>query len=146
MKTSFVCEACNKPAILDLRQLKRQRFCHDANCQRARRRQSQRLRRTQAQGKVPSVSSMTMVAPSGTPHEAAMKPHEATLAQFHPVIIGLVSQFIDSSSQEDILMFLRRCAVRGQDILFPPGPKALANALNSKSKLKYRALGQLKAA
>ncbi len=56
--------------------------------------------------------------------EAAMKPHEATLAQFHPAIIGLVSQLIDSTTQEDILAFMRRCAARGQDILFPPGAQA----------------------
>jgi hypothetical protein len=145
MKTFSICEACKKPVILDPRQINRQRFCPNANCQRARRRQNQRLRRTQAQGKILSVSSMPMVAPSGMPHEAAMKPHEATLMQLHPIIIGLISQFIDSNSQEDILFFLRRCAARGQDILFPPDPKALANTLNSKPKLKYRAPGRLKA-
>jgi hypothetical protein len=42
--------------------------------------------------------------------EAAVKPSEAVLARFHPVIIGRISQFIDSTAQEDIADFLRRCA------------------------------------
>jgi len=76
--------------------------------------------------------------------EAALKPHEAALAQFHPAIIRLVSQLIDSTSQEDILVFMRWCAARGQDILFPPGaataPKARISRLGASRRVLARSI------
>jgi len=124
MKTVFVCEACNTPAIPNLRQLERQRFCLDPACQRLRRRQNQRLRRAKAHGKLASATVPAPVDSGRSGAEAAVKPHEAALSQFDPAIIGLVSLFIDSNSQQDIQVFLRRCAARGQDILFPPKTQA----------------------
>jgi hypothetical protein len=132
MKTVFVCEACNTPVIPKLRQFDRQRFCLDPACQRLRRRQNQRLRRAKAHGKP------TPVDTGGRDAEAAVKPHEAALLQFDPAIIGLVSLFIDSTSQQDILVFLRRCAARGQDILFPPTTQAAVQRPRPQPITKHR--------
>ena len=146
MKTVFVCEACNTPVIPNLRQLDRQRFCLDPACQRLRRRQNQRLRRAKAHGKLASARVSAPVDPGGRDAEAAVKPHEAALLQFDPAIIGLVSLFIDSTSQQDILVFLHRCAARGQDILFPPKTQAAVQCPRPQPITKHRAVQKLDAA
>ena len=140
MITVFVCEACNTPVIPNLRQLNRQRFCLHPACQRLRRRQNQRLRRGKAHGKLASARVPISVDPGGWEAEAAVKPHEAALSQFDPAIIGLVSLFIDSTSQQDILAFLRRCAARGQDILFPPNSQAAVQSPRPRPTTKHRAV------
>lgn len=66
-----------------------------------------------------------------------LKPHEAVLKQFHPAIIGLISQFIDSTSSPDIVDFLRKCIAQGQDILFPPRAAVPAKTRNSKPNTKH---------
>ena len=138
MKHSPSCQACKKPFISDSRHQDRQRFCSRPACQRARRRANQNLRRSRAKGILP-LPKTTLLAPQGQlAAEAAMKPHEAALAQFHPVIIGLVSQLVDSTSLEDILVFMRRCAARGQDILYPPGANTPSKVPISGGKLRFR--------
>ena len=115
MKTSLFCHACQKAFIPDPRHIHHQRFCLSHSCQCARRRQNQRLRRGRAY-RDPSPSAIGLPAGRrGITSEAAVKPYEAALSQFHPVIIGLISLFTDSTAQEDIVAFIRRCAARGQD-------------------------------
>jgi hypothetical protein len=68
-----------------------------------------------------------------------VKPHEAALTQYDPAIIGLVSLFIDSVSQEEIMTFIRRCATRGQDILFPHSSATHAKVVNAQpNQMKAR--------
>ena len=122
MKTSCACEACKKPFIPDPRHRHHQRFCSRAACQRARRQENQWLRRNRTQSTLRLPEAMILTAQGLPASEAAMKPHEAVLEQFHPIIIGLISHLIDSTAQEDIAAFLRRCALRGHDILYPPKP------------------------
>ena len=146
MQSSLFCQACTKPYIQHPRHLHHQRFCLDHSCQRARRRQNQRLRRDQAQNALSRSMGVLPVGRSWVAGEAAMKPCEAVLSQFHPVIIGLISQFIDSTSREDIVAFVRRCAARGQDILCAPVSMTTKKRPNSKPRMKRRVAADLEAA
>ena len=124
--------------------MKRPICCPNADCQRARRRLNQRLRRAKTRRKASTVKAGPQAVPGQIKPEAARKPHEAGLTQFHPVFIGLVAQLIDSTSPEDILTFLRRCATRGQDILSPPTlpvPNIATLGLSPKAILKPPASG-----
>ena len=133
MNTKCLCSACKSPFTPSPSQVSRQRFCPNEACQRARRCRNQRLRRTQAQHN-----------PVWPTSEAAAKPHEAALTQFHPAIIGLISLFIDSTSQEEIMVFMRRCAARGQDILFPPSSPEVTKRFNSQPNQQRRAVSKVK--
>ena len=123
MNSSVACQACRSPFIPDARHRRHQRFCLRSQCQLARRRQNQALRRSRTQPPLTSTQAMQHLHQGWLVDEAVkMKPYEAALNQFHPAIIGLISQIIDSPAPDDILAYLRRCMARGSDILFPPGP------------------------
>jgi hypothetical protein len=115
MKTN--CEACNQPFIPSPNNRAHQRFCPDVACQRVRRNQTQSRRRRSQAGEGCLWPSSTMakhqhhVAP-----EAVVKPAEAGLSQFHPLIIGLVSTMIDSIDPDDILTCIQRCYIRGVNL------------------------------
>jgi hypothetical protein len=73
-----------------------------------------------------------------TDEAVRMKPYEAALRQFHPAIIGLISQFIDSVHPDDILAYLRKCMARGSDILFPPRTTSARFLPETKAKPRVR--------
>ena len=136
MKPSIVCESCQTPLIPDSRHLLRQRFCRGASCQQARRREAQRRRRARFRDSVNATPKCIPLHQGWLNDEAALlKPHQVTLQRFHPAIIGLFSQLIDSPHPDDILAFLRRCIERGQDILFPPSAATGRRALQRKAKV-----------
>ena len=121
MNAKAICLGCGQALISEgNRNRHRQRFCLEESCQRVRRAESQRQRRARARklrslaGAMPGL--LTLLA---TP-EAGVRPSEAVLGQFPAVFIGLISQFVDSMAREDIEAFLRRCVVRGNEILHPP--------------------------
>ena len=135
MNTSIACQACRNPFIPDSRHRGRQRFCLRSQCQLSRRRQNQALRRSRTRPLSPTQAAQKLHQGWLTDEAALLKPYEAALSQFHPAIIGLISQLIDSPSPDDILAFLHRCIARGHDILFPPAstqrqksPKLKTNA------------------
>jgi len=49
-----------------------------------------------------------------------VKPAEAGLSHFHPIIIGLISQLIDSTDPQEILLAIRRLWSRGIELNEPP--------------------------
>lgn len=59
--------------------------------------------------------------------EAGLKPAEAALARFHPVIIGMVSHMIGSIYPEDVLASIRCLWQRGNDIVDAPSLKSIEN-------------------
>ena len=137
MNASVACQACRNPFIPDLRHLRHQPFCLCNQCQKARHRQNQTPRRARARPPVIPSRAAHQVHHGWLSDKAAMmKPYDAVLSQFHPAVISLVSQFIDSPRADDIVAFLRRCIARGQDILVPAGmtsmPKGIPPQRNSK--------------
>jgi hypothetical protein len=127
MKTMLHCKACKKPFIPRANNRKRQSFCSAPSCQQARRSHNQRCRRRQAnrnqtQSNQPQASDYKPFAV-----EAGLKPTEAALARFHPVIIGMVSHMIGSIYPDDILASIRRLCERGNDILHAPSLKSVGN-------------------
>ena len=120
MNSSIPCEACQVLFIPDIRQHRRQCYCGKASCQKSRRRESQRTRRARFRDPLYLGDNILHLSRGWLNTEAAMmKPHQLALKGFHPVIIGLISQFIDSPQPDDILSFIRRCYARGSDILSP---------------------------
>jgi hypothetical protein len=57
--------------------------------------------------------------------EAVLKPTEAGLNHYHPVIIGLVAHLIDSINPVDVLRAIRSLYKRGNDIIDVPSMKSL---------------------
>ncbi len=138
MKPSIVCEACQTPFIPDCRHLLRQRFCHRLSCQQARRREGQRLRRARLRDSLNLEIGFIPLFRGWLNDEAALvKPHQNALKRFHPVIIGLISQLIDSPHPEDILAFIRRCIQRGQDIMSPPRVTARTRTLKTNGNVNH---------
>ena len=147
MKSSILCEACESPFIPDCRHRVRQRFCHHVSCQRARRREGQRLRRTNLRDSLHLPALSEPANHRQLNNEAALvKPHQAALKRFHPVIIGLISQFIDSTDPQEVLAFIRRCIERGQDIMFPPRPVKQRRTLKTKGNVTLAATASGKTA
>ena len=66
--------------------------------------------------------------------EAGLKPTEAALARFHPVIIGMVSNMIGSIYPDDVLTTIRRLWSRGNDIVDAPSLKCIDNPGVKRSK------------
>jgi len=117
----MTCEACNQPFIPRPNNCVNQRFCRAVACQRVRRLQTQRRRRSsQAGEECFGLSSAVAKHEHPLAPEAVVKPAEAGLTHFHPLIIGLVSTMIDSNDPDDILTCILGLYMRGLDLCQPP--------------------------
>jgi hypothetical protein len=125
MKTESNCKACTKPFVPRENNRKHQRFCSEPSCQQARRSYNQRCRRKEMEGKRTQSKQPQAAVYKSFGVEAGLKPAEAALARFHPVIIGMVSQMIGSIYPEDILATIRRLWQRGNDIVDAPSLKSI---------------------
>ena len=117
----MTCQACNQLFIPRPNNRGNQRFCPDVACQRVRRLQTQRRRRRRQAG-VGRFGFSSAAARQELPlaTEAVVKPAEAGLTHFHPLIIGLVSTMIDSNDPDDILTCILGLYMRGLDLCQPP--------------------------
>ena len=119
MKTN--CEACNQPFLPSPNNRAHQRFCPAVACQRVRRLQTQRRRRSsQAEERRFGLSSVVAKHEHPIAPEAVVKPAEAGLTHFHPLIIGLVSTMIDSIDPDAILTCIRGLYIRGINLCQAP--------------------------
>ena len=103
MNAERKCRACDEMYLTDPRNRNRQEFCSQPECQSARRTRSQRNRREQLR--------------KGQTLTRRMKPSEAAWLRRNPLIVGLISTLIGSTSMSDIEAFCEAASERGARIL-----------------------------
>ena len=103
MNAEQKCQGCEEMFLTDPKNRHRQAFCSRPECQRARRTQSQRKRREQLR--------------KGQTLTRRMKPSEAAWLGRNPLIVGLISTLIGSTSMSDIEAFCAAASERGARIL-----------------------------
>ena len=114
MKTSRICIGCTKRFTVDNRNDRHHSYCSDLNCQRLRRAQAQKRRRTQQ-----ATGASCGVAGAGTELQADVKPTEADWPAAYPMFIGLISMITGLTDLEDIKAVCRNLHERGANILGP---------------------------
>ena len=112
MKTTRKCNACARLFAVDHRNDHHQSFCPRASCQRLRRTQAQKRRRTTR-----STKASRRAVGASSRLRAEVKPTEADLHAEHPMFIGLISMLTGLTDLEDIRPVFRRLCERGRNIL-----------------------------
>ena len=139
MNNSRKCMACKVLFLPDARNSRRQHFCPKDSCQCERRRQEQRLRRSQLvrddfQGEG---------LPARRRLQKASAIPEALFQSQSPLIIGLISMLTDSTNREDIEHTLLRLWERGQSILKGGCTTSVTKDSKDKPKLTVNTTAQL---
>ena len=112
MKATRNCKACARPFAVDHRNGHHQAYCPDAECQRQRRTEAQKRRRT---------THVTKAALDSAGVSSRLRPEvkltEADWYAEHPMIIGLISMLTGSTDLEEIKTVCRKLGERGRNIL-----------------------------
>ena len=113
MKEKPNCLACKQPFDKDPRTVSRQTFCPRAECQRERRRRSQKLRRLR-QGR--SEDRLSSGGINFNRLQCEMKPIEAKSTLEDPFVQGLISMLIGTNDLDEVKNAIRRLIKHGQKL------------------------------
>ena len=117
IKTVKTCEACKQPFEADLRTEGQQRYCSMRECQRERRRRSQRLRRA-AKSSLNKPSGEILIGGNNYSRlQAASSQFEAPMITEDPLIVGLIAMLCDTDNLDQLRTTMRSLRKRGQSIL-----------------------------
>ena len=130
MKNTRKCSACKAAFTVDYRNNQRHAYCPQGSCQRARRRQEQRLRRALEKSR----QLLTDALEGSRRLQRASPSLDAVFSAQSPVIIGLISTLTDSRSREDIEKTIRSLWQRGQSILDQINPSAVKKRPKTEQK------------
>ena len=113
MKEKPNCLACKQLFDKDSRTVSRQTFCSRAECQRERRRRSQKLRRLR-QGR--SEDRLSSRGINFNRLQCEMKPIEAKSTLEDPFVQGLISMLIGTNDLDEVKNAIRRLIKHGQKL------------------------------
>ena len=96
--------------------MSRQTFCSRAECQRERRRRSQKLRRLRQSSTAQSEDSLSSAGINFIRLQSSTKPNEADSILEDPFIQGLISMLSGTSDLDEVKNTIRRIIERGQKL------------------------------
>jgi hypothetical protein len=117
IKDAKTCEACKQPFKADLRAERQQRYCTMIECQRERRRRSQRLRRAAKSSLNSQNSKIKGGGNKFSQLQSASRQFEAPLISEDPFIVGLMAMLCGTDYLDDLETTMRSLRERGQKIL-----------------------------
>ena len=117
IKTVKTCEACEQPFKADLRAERQQRYCRMLECQRERRRRSQRLRRAAKSSLRKQNSEILAGGNKSSQLQSASRRFEAPMISEDPLIVGLIAMLCGTDNPDHLRTTMRSLRERGQKIM-----------------------------
>ena len=116
MITENKCEACNQPFNGGRRAAGRQSFCSSPECQRERRRRSQRGRRAAKSDSREQKREASIGGENCRQLHLGVKPPEAEVIPEDPFILGLMSMLCDTHDLKELQTTISKLRKRGMEI------------------------------
>lgn len=124
MKTVKSCEACKQPFEADPRAGGHHAYCSTSECQRERRRRSQRHRRAAKSSFNKPSDAMLGGGANSSRLQSEVKPREAETIAEDAFMLGLMSMLCDTSDLDELRGTIMRLRKRGQKLLEQQGPRS----------------------
>jgi len=133
-KEAKTCEACKQPFKADLRAERQQRYCPMLECQRERRRRSQRLRRAAKSSLRKQNSEILAGGNKFSQLQSASRRFEAPMISEDPLIVGLIAMLCGTDNPDHLRTTMRSLKERGQTIMKERSDWAAKHSTSNASK------------